>query len=222
MTPTPPEGAQFAPRDGPSARMNPMRAAALALAFALAGCNQTRPAPVKSTFLLDPPLPAAAAAAKPSTLRIGTFNVAAPYRDRAFTYRTADVKYESDFYNEFFVAPGAMIAQATTRALTGARAFARIVPAGTAVEEGDFVLEGFVADLYADAREKPAAAVVGVNFYLTRTTFPAAVVWSREYRERVALGASTPEALAQAWSDALGRVLAALVRDLAAAELTGR
>jgi cholesterol transport system auxiliary component len=195
------------------------RALGLAFAVALAGCSLTRPAPVKNTFLLDPPLPPAAAAAKPSTLRIGTFNVAAPYRDRTFTYRTGDVKFESDFYNEFFVPPGPMIAQATTKALAGAQAFARVVPAGTAPEDGDFVLEGFVADLYADTREKPPAAVVGINFYLTRTTFPSAVVWSRDYRERVPLAAATPEALAQAWNEALGRVLAALARDLAAAKL---
>ena len=80
-----------------------------------------------------------------------------------------------------------------------------------------FLLEGFVSDLYADAREKPAAGVVGVSFYLTRTMYPSAVVWSRDYRERVALATSTPEALAHAWNEALGRVLAALVRDLASA-----
>ena len=197
-----------------------LRAALAVLALTLvAGCNLTRPAPVKATFLLDPPLPAAAASPKASTLRIGTFNVAAPYRDRAFTYRTGDVKYESDFYNEFFVAPGPMIAQATTKALTAANVFRRVVPAGTAPEEGDFVLEAFVADLYADTRERPAAGVVGVNFYLTRTTFPSAVVWSRDYRERVALSAGTPEALASAWNEALGRVLTRLAQDLAAEEL---
>ena len=81
--------------------------AALALAVALTGCGLTRPAPVKNTFLLDPPLPPVVSAPKPGTLRIGAFNVSAPYRDRAFTYRTGDVKFESDFYNEFFVAPGA-------------------------------------------------------------------------------------------------------------------
>lgn len=191
-----------------------------ALAFAaLAGCSLTRPAPVKSTFLLDPPLPPAVSAPKPATLRIGAFNVSAPYRDRAFTYRTGDVKYESDFYNEFFVAPGPMIGQATSKALANAKPFARVVPAGTAPEEGDFVLEGFVSDLYADAREKPAAGVVGVNFYLTRTAFPPAVIWSREYRERVSLAASTPEALASAWNEALGRVLRKLTQDLAEADL---
>jgi cholesterol transport system auxiliary component len=212
-----------APMAGPATRstIRTMAGALAVLAFtlAVAGCSLTRPAPVKNTFLLDPPLPPPVASPKPGTLRIGTFNVSAPYRDRAFTYRTGDVKYESDFYNEFFVAPGPMIGQAASKALAHAKPFARVVPAGTAPEEGDFVLEGFVSDLYADARERPAAGVVGVNFYLTRTTFPPAVVWSREYRERVPLAASTPEALAHAWNEALGRVLAGLVRDLAGADL---
>ena len=200
-----------------------LRAALAMLALlVVAGCSLTRPAPVKATFLLDPPLPPAVTTPKAATLRIGTFNVSAPYRDRAFTYRTGDVKYESDFYNEFFVAPGPMIGQATTKALAAANVFTRVVPAGTAPEEGDFVLEGFVADLYADARERPAAGVVGINFYLTRTTFPSTVVWSRDYRERVALSASTPEALAQAWNEALGRVLARLASDLSTADVGAR
>jgi ABC-type uncharacterized transport system auxiliary subunit len=192
---------------------------ALALAATLAGCNLSRPAPVKNTFMLDPPLPPAAASTKPATLRIGTLNVAAPYRDRAFVYRTGDLAYESDFYHEFFVAPAPMIAQATARALTAANVFARVVPSGSAPEDGDYVLEAFVSDLYADARQKPAAGVVGITFYLTRTTFPAGVVWSRAYAERAALAESTPQALAQAWNDALGRVLASLAKDLAAADL---
>jgi cholesterol transport system auxiliary component len=211
---------RLAPTPGPMIRPIAGPLAALAFAVALTGCSLTRPAPVKNTFLLDPSLPPAVATPKAATLRIGVFNVSAPYRDRAFTYRTGDVKYESDFYNEFFVAPGPMIGQATSKALASAKPFARVVPAGTAPEEGDFVLEGFVSDLYADTREKPAAGIVGVNFYLTRTTFPPAVVWSRDYREREPLAASTPEALAHAWNEALGRVLASLVRDLAAAELS--
>ena len=195
--------------------------AALAMTL-VAACSLTRPSPVKNTYLLDPPSPPPVAAPKAATLRIGTFNVSAPYRDRAFTYRTGDVKFESDFYNEFYVAPGAMIGQATARALSASNVFARVVPAGTAPEEGDFVLEGFVADLYADTRERPAAGVVGVNFYLTRTTFPSTVVWSRDYRERVALSASTPEALAHAWNEALGNLLRKLSQDLATIEVPVR
>lgn len=188
--------------------------AGLALAMLIAGCSLSREAPVKNTYLLDPRLPAALAAARPATVRIGNVNVASPYRDRAFVYRTGDLQYESDFYHEFFIAPASMIAQSTVKALEASRLFARVVPSGSAPEEGDFVLEAFVSDLYADARGKPAQAVVGVSFYLTRTTYPASVVWSKSYVERTPLGASTPDALAVAWNESLGRVYAQLVRDL--------
>jgi hypothetical protein len=193
--------------------------AALALAAGGAGCTLSRPSPVKNTFFLDPPLPPAGSVPKAATLRIGTVNVAAPYRDRAFVYRTGELAYESDFYHELFVPPAPMIAQLAARALTAANVFTRVVPSGSSPEEGDYVLEAFVSDLYADARRKPAAAVVGITFYLTRTTFPSGVVWSKAYAERAPLGESTPESLAGAWNDALGRVLASLARDVAQAEL---
>jgi len=188
-----------------------------ALALVLAACTLTRPAVVKRTFLLDPPLPAPVASSKPLTLRVSPFNVAAPYRDRAFVYRTAELSFESDFYDEFFVSPGAMIAEATLRALSQSRVFARVVPGSTAAEEGDLVLDAFITDLYGDTRGAKAEAEIGISFYVSRTGFPTAVVWSRDYRRRVPLAANTPDALAQAWNVALGQILADLTRDLGAA-----
>ena len=184
-----------------------------------AGCSLTRPAPVKDMFLLEPPLPTATAKPHAVSVRMGQVTVAAPYRDRPFVYRTGEVKYESDFYNEFFVTPAAMIAQATGRALAHANVFARVVPAGNALDDGQYVLEGFVNELYADARMKPAAGVIGVQYYLIRTGAASSIAWSGNYRERVVLREPTAEALATAWNEAFGRVLGTLVRDLAAIEL---
>jgi len=196
--------------------------AATLAAVVLAGCSLTRPAPVKHTFLLDPPVPPAAATTKPSTLRIGSFGVGEPFRDRAFVYRTSDLGFESDFYNEFFVAPAPMIAAATQRALSAAKVFASVVPASAVPEDGEFAIEAFVDALYADARRSPAEAVVGATFYVSRVRFPSTVLWSRSYSERVAVAGTSPEALADAWNVALGQVLAQLARDLAAADLAKR
>jgi cholesterol transport system auxiliary component len=201
-----------------SARL-PALVAAVALAVLVAGCTLSRPSPVKNTFLLDPRMPAAAAKQKPVTLRIGTINVAAPYRDRTFVYRTGELQYEGDFYHEFFIAPGAMIAQSTAKALDAAGVVARVVPSGSTPEEGDYVLEAFVSELYADTRQKPATAVLGIAYFVTRTTFPSKVVWSKTYVERVPLAASTPDTLAASWNEGLSRILGALARDLEAANL---
>lgn len=194
--------------------------ALVAAALLSGGCSLTKPAPVKRTFLLEPPAPAAVAAPKPGTLRVGTFSVGEAYRDRAFVYRTSDLKFESDFYHEFFVAPGPMIAAATSRALTAAKVFANVMPAGPAPEEGDYVLEAFVTDLYADARVMgKAEAEIAITFYLSKLSFPTTVVWTKSYRQRVPLTANTPDALAAAWNTGLATILADLVRDLATAEL---
>jgi len=206
--------------------LRPQRRRALAMLVPLAaapfvpGCSFSRPQPVKRRFLLEPPLPAAGARTQPFALRIGPMGVAAPYRDRAMVFRTTDLKYEADFYHEFFVSPSAMIAEATGRALVAARAFARVIPPGVAGDEGDFMLEGFVDALYADGRiAGKAEAEVSIGFFATRVAFPGGVVWSGSYRERTPIAGTQADAVADAMNASLGRILAALARDLAGAEL---
>jgi hypothetical protein len=103
---------------------------ATALLLVAAGCSLSRPAPVKHTFLIDPPLPAGMSRAHPGTLRVGAINVAAPFRARAFVYRTSPLGFEADFYSEFLVAPAAMISEATARALDRAGVYAKVIPPG--------------------------------------------------------------------------------------------
>jgi len=197
-----------------------------ALAFALvaavalvAGCA-LRSAPVKQTFLIEGPAPPAAAKTQAGTLRVRTFNVAAPFRGKGFVYRETDLKYESDFYSEFLVAPAAMIGEGTARALDRAKVFARVVAPG-APPDGDFVLDGFVDALYGDARKtgEPAAEIV-VTFYLSRADAATPVpFWSKQYRRRVPVTTATPDAYATALSTAFGEITAELARDLAAVEI---
>ena len=206
---------------------SPHRVAAAAVACALllvaAGCSLSRPAPEKHAFLVEAPAPAAAARAHPATLRVGVVTVAAPFRGRNFVYRTSTLGFEADFYSEFLVAPSAMIGEAGARALDRAGVFAKVIPPG-ARPDGDFVLDGFVAALYADLRD-PASPVaeVAVTFFVTRNDGASqAPFWSRDYQRRVAIKGAMPEAYVQALSVALGGILAELASDLAAAVPGGR
>jgi len=194
--------------------------AVIAFSAALASCAFSRPAPVKRTFLLEPTAPPMASVQKLVSLRVGVVNVAAPYRGKAFVYRQDELKFEADYYNEFFVAPTAMLSDTTARALAAANVFRRTIPPGAA-DAGDYVLDGFASELYGDVRDaaKPAAAVA-ITYYLTpANALMPSVIWSREYRQRVPFADATPEALARAWNAALSTILADLARDLAAAEL---
>lgn len=199
-------------------------AAPFLLVAALAACSLTRSAPVKETYLLEPALPPAAARAQPLSIRVTAVNVAAPFRGRAFVYRVDALRYESDFYAEFLVAPASMLTEQTSRALEAARAFARVLPPGSGAD-ADIELEGFASALYADAKEagRPAAAELAITYYATSSVTGSAVpAWSKEYRRHVTLGAQTPAAYAAALNAAFGDILAELARDLAAVALGAR
>ncbi len=148
------------------------------------------------------------------------FNVAAPFRSKSFVYRETDLKYESDFYSEFLVAPAAMLGEGSARALDRARVFARVVAPG-APPDGDWVLDGFVDELYGDARSgMPPGAELAVSYYLSRADAATPVpFWSKQYHRRVPVATATPEAYAAALSTAFGEITAELASDLSAVEL---
>jgi cholesterol transport system auxiliary component len=197
-------------------------ATTLLIATLLAACSISRPYAVKRMFLLEPTAPATASSApKPASVRVGIVNVAAPFRGKTFIYRESDLRYESDFYDEFFIAPAIMFSDATAKALAASNVFRRVVPFGAASDEGDYVLDGFVSELYADTRDTAApAAVITVTYYLTPMNVATpGVAWTREYRQRAKVLGTGPEAVARGLNEALTGVLAELMRDLAAAEL---
>ena len=94
-------------------------------------------------------------------------NVAAPFRGQAFVYRMTTLRYETDYYSEFLVAPAAMLAEQTARALVAARRVRRVI-AGPGARRCRLVLDGFASALYADSATagKPAAELA-ITYYLS-------------------------------------------------------
>ena len=190
-------------------------------AIVLASCALNRPAPVKQQYLLDPPPPAAVAKSQSTSVRVGTINVAVPFRGRSFVLREADLRYETDYYNEFLVPPSTMLTELTARALERSKAFARVVPPSYSAD-ADWALDGFVSALYGDERDgKKLSADVAVSYYLFQSSGGSGMpVWTRDYQKRVPLATSTTEAYAAALNTAFGEIFAELTRDLAAADLS--
>ena len=148
--------------------------AAVAFAALAVGCSLSRPAPVKQEFLLEVPSPPPLAKSQPATLQVRAVTVAAPFRGRSFVYRQTDLRYDSDYYTEWVVAPGAM--SPTPRlARRASRAFTR-GSAGSA-PDGDFVL---------DASSTPSTSICATRPSLRRKsrspTSSRAAIRSRAYR----------------------------------------
>ncbi len=193
---------------------------AAAAVAALASCSIVRTSPVKATFLLEPALPPPVARTQPGVVRVGTINVAAPYRGRSFVVRESELRFDADYYYEFLSPPGSIIGDATARALTAARVFGTVLPLGIPTES-DWLLEGFVGAIYGDARvPAQSAAVLQITYYLSRTSVGTGTpFWNRAYEKRIAFDGGSSSRYVAALNTALAEVLAELSRDLAAATL---
>jgi uncharacterized lipoprotein YmbA len=207
-----------------NARQIPMSAKRVGLAAAcaaliLSACSIGKPIPQATTYVVEPPMTAAAspAARRPEALRMGDVRVAAAYAGNALVYRVDDVQYTSDPYHAFIADPGAMLGNRMAEWLDRAGPFKTVAQPGSA-RPAPYVLEATVAELYGDFREgRPPAAVLTVQFALIdQAGARPRVVRERTIASRVDLPQASPDALVRGYGKALAEILSQLAPELGA------
>ncbi len=193
-------------------------ALAVLASVALTACSFSRPQPVRQTFLAHPVRPASAPtqAPLPGALLVGTFGVNEAYAGKPMVYRFSDQQFQSDFYNEFFVAPRDMVGQAVLDWLQAGHLYQTVAPlAGTRVT-GARLLTGFVDEMYADVRDaNQPRAVVAIQFYVTADAEPGRpALFAQQLRDTAPMRDSSAAAYAEALAQALGAVLAELEKQV--------
>jgi cholesterol transport system auxiliary component len=171
----------------------------------------------KRSFVLDvgaPPqeIPANGAI----VLKINKLRVSPLFAGRAMVYRVADLQYESDFYDEWFVAPGTLVTQQVHQWLSRSTGFQMVV-AGTNHVEPTHLLEGTVTEFYGDFRAAPQA-VLGLELHLLDAIHERQSFFRRTYHQDVPLSDRSSDALARGLTEALRAVLVDIAKDIAAVE----
>lgn len=139
---------------------------------------------------------------------------AAPPLGRELVYRESDGRYESDFYNQWFVIPDVMLTQQATSWLAAAGLFQFVMDSSGSLSP-THILEGTVTALYGDYRANPAKAVLGLQFVLVHDAAGSMnMIWHNQYRKEVEMMEQSPEALVSGWNEALRSILTALEADM--------
>ena len=184
------------------------------LLITLTGClNLSKSYPEKRSFVLDvgaPPQETPSNSTK--VLKINRLRVSPLFAGRAMVYRTADLQYESDFYDEWFVTPSVLVTQQLQNWLAHTGRF-QLVLQGTNHIEPTHFLEGTVTEFYGDFRESPRA-VLGIEFHLLDAMNEGQLSFRRTYHQDIPLTDRSPDALARGLTEALRTVLVTLTKDI--------
>lgn len=195
-----------------------MRRRALLAAMPLAACANplSRPYPEKRLYVLEARRTGALPApARGRTLLVRSVTAAPGMEGRGLVTRLPGNVQQSDFWNEFFVAPAAMVHDALRHWLSDSGLFAAVLDQGSA-GRADLALETMLVAALGDGSD-PAVPVARVHLQtlllgLDRT--PPRIIARGDYDRRVTLPSLAPEVLAPGLSQALALVFADLEADL--------
>lgn len=188
----------------------------LLIAVICSGCAQ-REAILKDTFLLDAQRGGQSLKASPKTvLAVRPFSIAPAFQGKGLVYRTDEDQYESDFYNEYFVSPSAMMTDQTRDWLSESGVFAEVLLPVSSVEP-THILEGHIKQIVADVRDKAnKQAVLELSFFLLEQhNHNRTIRFQKTYSATQSLEGKTASACITALNQCLSEILGNLEKDLA-------
>ncbi|MFZ9011441.1 MAG: hypothetical protein ACO20W_06055, partial [Anaerohalosphaeraceae bacterium] len=138
------------------------------------------------------------------------------FQGKGLVYRTDDDQYESDFYNEYFVSPSAMMTDQTRDWLSESGVFAEVLLPVSSFEP-TLILEGHIKQIVADVRDKGnKQAVLELSFFLLeKHNHNPTIRFQNTYSATQSLDCKTASDCIAAMNQCLSEILGDLEKDLA-------
>lgn len=182
----------------------------------LVSCSLSRPATERRSYLLQSAPDSMAPGPFPASIRIAPVTVSPAFEGKCFIYRTGEQSFETDFYNEFLIAPRSMMTGYLINWLQARGLFKEVHTTGT-YRRADFLLDSHINAIYGDFRT-PASptATVEIRWTLSSQGNNGAheQLLARTLREKISLAEPSAEALAMAYDTALYRIMQQLEQDM--------
>ncbi|MDR4499519.1 MAG: hypothetical protein MRK02_16620 [Candidatus Scalindua sp.] len=185
----------------------------------LTGCiNLEKSYPEKKYFVLDASRDGEVVSSETGTvLAVRRFRISPQFEGKSLIYRLSDLRYESDFYNEFFVTPVSLITEEVQQWISGSGLFQHTVDSSSYLEPSH-VLEGVITALYGDYRESTLPkAVLEIRFFLLHQVSEGyKIIFQKQYQREEPLNGKTPDDLVKGWNNALKNILTEFETDVKA------
>jgi hypothetical protein len=142
------------------------------------------------------------------SVRLNPFSAVPQFADRYLTYRTDEIRYESDFYNQLMTSPAVMIKDQTQGWLKGSPAIEFVLPAITATNPY-YLIDGKVLEFYGDyRRSNEPKAVLKIEWTVSKSGPEGnGVIFQRIYSEVIPISETSPRSLIEGWDRALAKIL---------------
>ena len=182
--------------------------------IALNGCV-TQHAYHKQTFAFDVQRTAQQAKKSYGVLEVRNFSIVSAFAGQGLVTRTSSTGFQSDFYNQFLVAPEYMITDITRIWMRDSGLFSAIVAADRVLKP-DYILSATITKLYGDFTDPSTPkAVVEIHFTcVSLDNRQQSIIFDKTYLMESSVADQSANDLVLACSHSIADILTQLELDL--------
>ncbi|MFA5160588.1 MAG: hypothetical protein WC484_08820 [Candidatus Omnitrophota bacterium] len=149
------------------------------------------------------------------SVRLNPVSAVSQFADRYLTYRTDEIRYESDFYNQLMASPAVMIKDQAQVWLKGSPAIEFVLPTDVATNPY-YLIDGKVLEFYGDYRKTDQPkAVLKTEWTVSKSDAEGMkVLFQKVYPEAISICGMSPRFLVEGWNRALAKVLSEFEGDI--------